>query len=394
MEREFKQALSRSGNVVNPDRIIITDNEVTWEKRKEYLIGKDSKTIPINEVSSVELENTGWGTNITINSRGSGTIHATSFTISDAKEIKRLIQELKQKQGTSSFMEIKDKLYEEPEKEILSDERNENRKYRNYTEPNKISLLSFGDTSSEIIDEINKILSFYNQLKGAKSEASLNIAYNTKINEGIRKLEGLLNEEPDISNNIDFFKRELDKISNRITNKIKSKKKIKLIVLFSIIGFFVLLYIVQYIMISSTNNSHKDYNEIAKVKPIDKMITGDLKDYLEVVTNQYEITYDFGGKISLLISAKKKMPEYILTNKEVELSLSLFDSTGVPLSGTKDFASNNNSEDKIKKLLISGTGQEVIQFEAPIGYDSYQPEKHAEKAKQFKISSTIKNKRK
>lgn len=399
MKIEFKQALSRSGNIINPDKIIITDSDVTWEKRKEYLIGKDSKTIPINEVSSVELENTGWGTNIIINSRGSGAIHANSFTISDAKEIKRLIQDLKQKQESSSFIGTKNNQIEEAERDIEKEERRENKrneKYK-YIKPNRIALITFGDTSSEILDELNIILSFYNQLTGPEKnedEANLIIAYDSKISEGLRKLESLLLDEPSLCNNIDSFKKELGQISEKIIikkNKIKSRKKIRLIIFLSIIGFFVIFNLIQYIIVYNINsNQSKNYNEIAKVKPFDKKISGDLADYLEVVSNQYEITYDFGGKMSILISAIKKMPKKKLTNKKVELNLSLFDSTGVPLSGTEDFVINTKSEDKIKRLLCSGTGQEVIQFEAPIGLYSYQPEKHAKKAKQFKICSYIK----
>jgi hypothetical protein len=237
MEYEFKQALTRSGNIVTPDKIIITDDSVTWEKRKDYLIGKDSKTIPIDEVSSVELEYTGWGTNITIYSRGSGSIHAKSFTKSDAKEIKRLIEELKHK-GSSNLSNNKyneteddfgddvDKIFlkeiEEEERKKKEDERKNYEEYEKiskYLEPNKIPLLSFGKTSNEIIDELNKILSFYYKLPynvNIKDKSNLISCYTLKINEGIRKLEGFLKENANLKNDIEYFKNEQIKVLNLI----------------------------------------------------------------------------------------------------------------------------------------------------------------------------------
>jgi hypothetical protein len=174
--------------------------------------------------------------------------------------------------------------------------------------------------------------------------------------------------------------------------KIKRKKKRKLIIWLSIIGLFLFLFFLFPIIVNYQNRArYEESNKPAKVNPIEKMITGDLKDYLEIVPNQYEITYDFGGKISVLISGKRKIPENILKNKKIELNLSLFDSSGIPLSGIEDFSICEPSIDKIKIILKEGSGQDAIQFESPIGLNSYKPEQHAEKAKKFKINSIIKN---
>ena len=94
MEKEFKTAFSRSGNLLTPAVLTITDRYVKWEKRNSYLIGHDSKTIPMDKVATVEIHNKGFGTNITINSNGAGTIFAENLTISDAKEMKALIESM------------------------------------------------------------------------------------------------------------------------------------------------------------------------------------------------------------------------------------------------------------------------------------------------------------
>ena len=94
MEQRFKTALSRSGNLLTPDVIIVTDDFVRWEKRNSFLIGKDSKTIPIDKIATIDIHNTGFGTDVNIISNGEGEIIAKNFTISDAKELKSLIERL------------------------------------------------------------------------------------------------------------------------------------------------------------------------------------------------------------------------------------------------------------------------------------------------------------
>ena len=49
---KFKTALTRSGNFLTPAVITVTEEYVKWEKRNSYLIGHDSKTIPIDKMEA------------------------------------------------------------------------------------------------------------------------------------------------------------------------------------------------------------------------------------------------------------------------------------------------------------------------------------------------------
>lgn len=93
----FKSAITRGGAVLTPDIIIINEKTVTYKKRNKYLINVDSVTIPISKISSIEIDSGLWGTDIIIKSYGEGEMVGKKFTKSDAKEIKRIIQELQNK---------------------------------------------------------------------------------------------------------------------------------------------------------------------------------------------------------------------------------------------------------------------------------------------------------
>jgi hypothetical protein len=92
-EYEFKSAVTRGGAVLTPDTIVVTADKVIYRKRNKFLINKDSTTIPISRVSSVELDTSILGTDITIKSYGQGVIIGSKFTKADALEIQRLIYE-------------------------------------------------------------------------------------------------------------------------------------------------------------------------------------------------------------------------------------------------------------------------------------------------------------
>ena len=89
--KEFSSSVSRGGDILNPDRIIIENGNITWTKRSKILIGSESITIPLDKVASVELKTAIVGTDIIIRSNGRGSIHAENFATSDAKEIKSLL---------------------------------------------------------------------------------------------------------------------------------------------------------------------------------------------------------------------------------------------------------------------------------------------------------------
>jgi hypothetical protein len=93
----FKSAITRGGSVLTPDIIIISNKSVTYKKRNKYLINVDSVSIPISKISSVEIDSGLWGTDIIIKSFGAGEIIGKKFIKSDAKEIRRLIQERQDK---------------------------------------------------------------------------------------------------------------------------------------------------------------------------------------------------------------------------------------------------------------------------------------------------------
>lgn len=89
----FKSAITRGGEILTPDIIIIDNDSVTYKKRNKYLINVDSITVPISKISSVELDTSLWGTNIIIKTFGAGEIIGNKFTKSDAKQIRKLLQE-------------------------------------------------------------------------------------------------------------------------------------------------------------------------------------------------------------------------------------------------------------------------------------------------------------
>ena len=88
----FKAAITRGASPINPDTIEVTDKFVIYKKRKIYLIGYDSISIPISKISSVEINTGIIGSDITIQSFGEGTITVHRFALNDAQEIKRLIE--------------------------------------------------------------------------------------------------------------------------------------------------------------------------------------------------------------------------------------------------------------------------------------------------------------
>lgn len=89
----FKSAITRGGAILTPDIIVIDNDSVTYKKRNKYLINVDSLTVPISKISSIELDTSIWGTDIRIKTFGAGEIIGLKFTKSDAKKIKKLIQE-------------------------------------------------------------------------------------------------------------------------------------------------------------------------------------------------------------------------------------------------------------------------------------------------------------
>lgn len=143
-------------------------------------------------------------------------------------------------------------------------------------------------------------------------------------------------------------------------------------------------------MLTTSCGGGSKKSEIAKVKPEKIEISGDLADYLQIVDNEYEITDDWGGNLSIKVKAIKALTEDEMKDKDFDISASLLGDNGMPVSGTGEFEMEYTSKDKLMSLLKKGSGEEVIQLKAGLG--DYKAEEHAEKSKKFSVSSTIKEK--
>ena len=87
----FTSNVLLGGNLVRPDRIIIDDRNVIYEKRNKNLIGVDRIIIPISRISSVEIDRKLISTKIIIYSKGKQDIIVENFSVSDGKRIKKAI---------------------------------------------------------------------------------------------------------------------------------------------------------------------------------------------------------------------------------------------------------------------------------------------------------------
>jgi len=103
----FKQAISRFGSILTPDKIIITDTMFTWEKRNKNLINKDTKSFDLSKITSIEIDSSIWGTKIKISSIAGDIVVVDKFTLSDAKKIKQIIEENQSrlKQENNNYIE-------------------------------------------------------------------------------------------------------------------------------------------------------------------------------------------------------------------------------------------------------------------------------------------------
>jgi len=90
---EFKSNILLGGSILSPDRIVVTDSQVIYKKRNKYLIGIDESSIPFSRISSVEIDRKLIDSDIIIYSTGNQTIIAGDFSITDAKKIKKIIEE-------------------------------------------------------------------------------------------------------------------------------------------------------------------------------------------------------------------------------------------------------------------------------------------------------------
>ena len=87
----FSSRLYLGGNILTPDRIIIDETGVTFEKRNKYLIGIDRSFLAYNTISFVKVDRGIINARIIISSKGSQGVQARNFSISDAEKMKELI---------------------------------------------------------------------------------------------------------------------------------------------------------------------------------------------------------------------------------------------------------------------------------------------------------------
>lgn len=87
---EFTSSVLVGGNILTPDKLILDDNGVTYEKRNKNLIGIDRSYLSYNNIAYVNIDRRLISSNINISSRSSDWITAKNFSISDAAKIEGL----------------------------------------------------------------------------------------------------------------------------------------------------------------------------------------------------------------------------------------------------------------------------------------------------------------
>ena len=92
----FKSSITSGGDAVFPEHIYINDMELSWEKKKS-VFNKERKSIPINNITQIDIETSLLSAKIIVRSQGHGSIIASNFSKSDAREIKKLINKVQSK---------------------------------------------------------------------------------------------------------------------------------------------------------------------------------------------------------------------------------------------------------------------------------------------------------
>lgn len=89
MNKTYKAMRISGGNSIFPDKLVLTESTITFEKGK--LIGNSSISIKLSEVSGLSVETGLLFANITIQSTGGTIIYANGFSKSDAQELKEFL---------------------------------------------------------------------------------------------------------------------------------------------------------------------------------------------------------------------------------------------------------------------------------------------------------------
>jgi type III secretory pathway component EscV len=125
-----------------------------------------------------------------------------------------------------------------------------------------------------------------------------------------------------------------------------------------------------------------------KIKPVSNSLGGDLADYLQIVSDEYDVAspYALNLNLSFKVKAIKAINPSDIKNKDITITAVLFDNSGTPIPGIQ-FSSD--SDDELLSLLKKGSGEEIIQLSAVVLGDL-----DFNNIKSFSVSSTIKNKEK
>ena len=134
--KEWKQSASRLGNILRPDVIKVSETQLHWEKRNKNLINKDTKTINIKSIISIEINSSFFGTTIIINTIDGDTISIEKFTLKDAEELKETVESYRD-QSVSS--------------EVDSNELSKIRKFKKMLDKGLISKEDFIDLIDNIL---------------------------------------------------------------------------------------------------------------------------------------------------------------------------------------------------------------------------------------------------
>lgn len=145
----------------------------------------------------------------------------------------------------------------------------------------------------------------------------------------------------------------------------------------------IILIVILFIGCSKNKNG-----EAIKIKPEKVQINGPLNGYIEIEDNEYELTEDWGGNLSVKIKCLKPFPANDLAKLEFILAASLLGDNGMPISGTGDLKLEGNSHEKLLNLLKQGNGTEVIQLKSMVG--EYKALEQGDKVKKFSITSSTK----
>ena len=98
--KKWKQSISRFGNILRPDIITVTETQLHWEKRNKNLINKDTKTINLKSIVSIEINSSIFGTTINIKTIDGDLISIDKFTLKDAEDLKKTVEYYRDKEET------------------------------------------------------------------------------------------------------------------------------------------------------------------------------------------------------------------------------------------------------------------------------------------------------